>query len=116
MCLSEYDTFKVADATHAVHPKDELWMASSEDTEEMVRAAIADPVGHATTFGPAGTYWDHLQDIAARGIDLRTLANLDVPGSTIKAILEEAGFTGYRLNGASEWIEQSLSLVKGLVV
>lgn len=22
--LSEYDTFKVADATHAVHPKDEL--------------------------------------------------------------------------------------------
>ena len=37
-----------------------------EDTEDMVRAAVEDPAGHATAFGYAGTYWDHVRDIAAR--------------------------------------------------
>lgn len=29
--LSEYDTFKLADATHAIHPRDELWLAARAD-------------------------------------------------------------------------------------
>ena len=29
--LSEYDTFRIADATHAIHPRDELWLAARED-------------------------------------------------------------------------------------
>lgn len=85
-----------------------------EDTEDMVRVAAADPIGHSTTFGPAGTYWDHIQDIAARGVDFRTLANLDVPEGTIEAALEEAGFTDYRLTGAREWIIRTLDLVRQL--
>lgn len=85
-----------------------------EDTEDLVRVAAADPIGHSTTFGPVGTYWDHIQDIAARGVDFQTLANLDVPEGTIEATLEEAGFTGYRLTGAREWIIQTLDLVKQL--
>ena len=48
-----------------------------EDTEDMVRAAIKDPATHATTFGYAGTYWDHARDVAARGVKFGKLANLD---------------------------------------
>lgn len=85
-----------------------------EDTEDMVLAAIADPIEHATTFGPVGTYWDHIRDIAARGIGFRTLANLDVSEETVEALLVEAGLTGYRLSGAREWIMQTLRLAKEL--
>ena len=29
--LSEYDVFKIADATHAINPRDELWLARAQD-------------------------------------------------------------------------------------
>lgn len=73
-----------------------------EDTEEMVREAVADPAAGATTFGNVGTYWDHVRDIAAKGVDLAQLVRLDVPERTVEAILQEAGFLGYRLAGARE--------------
>ena len=85
-----------------------------EDTEDMVRAAIKDPATHATTFGYAGTYWDHARDVAARGVKFGKLANLDISEQTVQALLEEAGFTGYRLAGAREWIMRSLALVREL--
>ncbi|WP_080797239.1 hypothetical protein [Arabiibacter massiliensis] len=85
-----------------------------EDTEEMACAAVADPAAHATTFGPVGTYWDHLRDIAARGVDLRSLANLDVPEQTVDALLKEAGFSGYRLPAAREWITRTLAMAREL--
>ena len=85
-----------------------------EDTEDTVRKAAGDPVAYATTFGYAGTYWDHLTDMARRGVDLGRLANLDVPERTVRALLEKAGFTGYRLAGAEEWIIRCLDLMRGL--
>ena len=85
-----------------------------EDTEDMVRAAIKDPATHATTFGYAGTYWDHARDVATRGVKFGKLANLDISEQTVQALLEEAGFTGYRLAGAREWIMRSLALVREL--
>ena len=42
------------------------------------------------------------------------LANLDVPERTVRALLEKAGFTGYRLAGAEEWIIRCLDLMRGL--
>lgn len=38
--LSEYDVFKIADATHAINPRDELWMAREVD-ETMASAVTA---------------------------------------------------------------------------
>ena len=85
-----------------------------EDTEDMVRAAVEDPAGHATAFGYAGTYWDHVRDIAARGVERGSLAHHEVPERTVKALLEEAGFSGYRLAGAREWIMRALAMVRAL--
>ena len=85
-----------------------------EDTEDLVHAAVADPAGHATSFGFAGTYWDHLQDIAKRGVRLTELANLDIPKETVEALLREAGFKGYRLAGAHEWILRTLEMTRSL--
>lgn len=85
-----------------------------EDVEATVRAAVSDPIAHATTFGFVGTYWDHLQDIAARGVNIQTLANLNVPERTVESILEQAGFTDYRLIGARDWIMRTLTLAKEL--
>lgn len=85
-----------------------------EDTEATVRQAVDDPAAFATTFGMSGTYWDHVQDIAARGVDLASLVNLEVNERTVDAILREAGFTGYRLPGAREWILRTLEMVKEL--
>lgn len=85
-----------------------------EDTEDTVAKAAADPIAYATTFGYAGTYWDHLNDIAGRGANLSALANLDVPERTVRDLLVEAGFKGYRLAGAQEWIVRCLELMRGL--
>lgn len=85
-----------------------------EDTESMVKSAVEDPAAYATTFGYAGTYWDHLKDIAARGVDLSRLVKLDVSEDAVEALLEEAGFEGYRLAGARTWIVRCLELVSSL--
>ena len=85
-----------------------------EDTEQMALQAAKDPAVFVTTFGYVGTYWDHLQDIAARGVKLSSLVNLDVPAETVERILRESDFKGYRLDAALEWIVRSLDLVKGL--
>lgn len=85
-----------------------------EDTEEMVAQAVADPRRFATAFGYSGTYWDHLRDAAARGVDLASLADLDVDAHEVEEILRGAGFSGYRLAGAASWVVQCLGLVRGL--
>jgi hypothetical protein len=84
-----------------------------EDTEDFVALAVGDPASYATSFGPAGSYWDHLSDIAA-GTDIANLVNLDIPKSEIEGILDAAGFTGYRLKGGAAWIRAALALVRTL--
>ena len=85
-----------------------------EDTEEMVRQAIATPEQYATTFGYTGTYWDYVQEIALERDDLGGLLNLDISEAEIAAILKEAGFTGYRLDGALRWVAKAIGMIKGL--
>lgn len=85
-----------------------------EDTEEFTQIAAANPTAYATTFGYTGTYWDHLRDIASSGVKLRDIANLSISEKTIRAILSDAGFSGYRFNAAAEWILRCLELARAL--
>ena len=83
-----------------------------EDTEEMVEQAAADPEGYATSFGYAGTYWDYVREIAEDRGGLKGLINLDTTKSEIADILKEAGFKGYRFDGALAWILKTIGLLK----
>ena len=85
-----------------------------EDTEDMVHAAIANPSAYATSFGFAGTYWDYVREIAAEPGSISKLINLNISKSNISAILREAGFTGYRYDGAFQWIEKAMSILRSL--
>ena len=85
-----------------------------EDTKEMVREAVADPINYATSFGYSGTYWDYVQEIAAERGSLAGLINLNISDNDVKSILQEADFTGYRYEGALEWILKTLEMVRNL--
>ncbi|MEC4184457.1 hypothetical protein VJ918_06480 [Adlercreutzia sp. R21] len=85
-----------------------------EDTEEFARKAASDPRAFATTFGYAGTYWDHACDIAAKGVRFGDLLNLDLGAGAVRSLLAEAGFTDYRLEAATEWVANALALLQGL--
>jgi len=85
-----------------------------EDTEEMVEQAVADPENYATSFGYSGTYWDFTRVIAKERGDLNGLVNLNITESDIITILKEAGFTGYRFEGALAWIIKTINLIKVL--
>ena len=84
-----------------------------EDTEEMVVQAVAEPESYATTFGYAGTYWDYVQEIAKERGNLRGLINLDVSQNDVVIILNDAGFKGYRFDGALEWIVKTIEMIRG---
>ena len=85
-----------------------------EDTEEMVKEAVKDPVKYATAFGYSGTYWDFIKEIAEKKVDVKTLINLNIPKEEIEEILSKAGFTGYRFTGALEWILKTMELIRSL--
>ena len=85
-----------------------------EDTGDMVRDAVNDPVKYATSFGYSGTYWDYAREIAAERGSLEGLINLQITEDEIKAILTEAGFTGYRLDGALKWIIKTIDMIRTL--
>jgi excisionase family DNA binding protein len=85
-----------------------------EDTEEMVQSAVSDPAGYATSFGYSGTYWDYVQEIVRERGGPDGLINLSLTRADVKAILTEAGFTGYRLSGALEWILKTIDMLRVL--
>jgi len=85
-----------------------------EDTEEMVRNAVNDPVRYATSFGYSGTYWDHIREISAERGGLTGLINLNIAEDDVRAILTRAGFTGYRYDGALEWILRAVDMIRAL--
>jgi len=85
-----------------------------EDTEEMVKQAVSDPMNYSTTFGYSGTYWDYVKEIAHERGGLDGLINTNISESDIEAILFNAGFTGYRFEGALMWICTTLGLIRGL--
>ena len=85
-----------------------------EDTEEMVQRALADPAAYATSFGYSGTYWDYVQEIARERGPLEGLVSLDIARDEIASVLREAGFSGYRYNGALGWIELAMKMLRQL--
>ena len=85
-----------------------------EDTEEMVKQAVADPVTYATVFGYSGTYWDYAREIANDLGSLSGLVNLNLSETDVSAILREAGFTGYRYDGAFAWIMKAIDMLSNL--
>ena len=85
-----------------------------EDTEEMVSKAVADPAAYATGFGYAGTYWDYVQEIFSERGNFNGLLTLDISKDEAADILGYAGFTGYRFDGALEWIMKTLQMVREL--
>jgi hypothetical protein len=82
-----------------------------EDTEEMVREAVSDPVKYATTFGYAGTYWDYIKEMVADGVSVGKLLDLSITRDEIAEILKVAGFTGYRFDGALAWIVKAIEMI-----
>ena len=85
-----------------------------EDTEEMVKQAVSDPATFSTTFGYSGTYWDYVKEIEQERGGLDGLLNTNIGENDIKSVLLEAGFTGYRFEGALTWICMTLDLIRGL--
>ena len=83
-----------------------------EDTEELVSQAAADPMKYATSFGYTGTYLDYVREIAEQRGGLVGLINLNITKDEIISILKEAGFKGYRLPGATEWIIKTIQMVR----
>jgi hypothetical protein len=85
-----------------------------EDTEDMVRAAVNDPARYATSFGYSGTYWDYVQEIVREPGGIDGLINLNIAEKDVRDILTEAGFTGYRFDGAVKWIMKTLDMIRTL--
>ena len=85
-----------------------------EDTEEMVRQAVSDPEGYATSFGHSGSYFDYVLEIAEERGGLSGLINLDVSKEEISDVLTEAGFKDYRFGGSLEWIIKTLEIIRSL--
>ena len=85
-----------------------------EDTEEMVRQAVNDPVKYATNFGYTGTYWDYIKEITAEQMDIKSLINLEISKDDVADILQFSGFTGYRFDGALEWIIKTIEMIRNL--
>ena len=83
-----------------------------EDTGEMVRQA--DPARYATSFGYAGTYWDYAREIARERGGLQGLLDMSISEGDVAAILHEAEFTGYRLDGATAWIVKAIDMLNSL--
>jgi len=82
-----------------------------EDTEELVARAVSDPVKYATTFGYSGTYFDYALEIAEERGGLKGLLDLEISTDEIAGILVESGFSGYRFDGAVEWVSRALKLL-----
>jgi hypothetical protein len=85
-----------------------------EDTEEMVSRAVSEPARCATSFGYSGTYWDFAREIAKERGGLQGIVNCNISEEEIRKILTEAGFTGYRFDGALKWILKTLDMIRAL--
>ena len=80
----------------------------------MVAQAVADPAGYTTSFGYSGTYLDYVKELTKERGGLNGLINLDITKEEIEEILKEAGFKGYRFDGALEWIWKTTQVIREL--
>lgn len=86
-----------------------------EDTEETTVRAAANPAEYATGFGYSGTYWDYVQELAEDQVGLKSLINLNITKDEIANVLLNAELTGYRFDGALEWITKTIKMIKELI-
>lgn len=84
-----------------------------EDSEAFTAEAVKNISSYATSFGEVGTYYDVVKKIA-RSRHVRDMIHLNVSREQIHAALVESRFTGYRLEGAEEWVCRSIELLKSL--
>ena len=85
-----------------------------EDTEETAERACSNIELFSTTFGPSGTYYDYVKEIAESGISFGRLMKLDISENEIRQILEESGFRGYRHEASLKWINMTLEILREL--
>ena len=85
-----------------------------EDSEETAKRACEDIELYSTTFGPSGTYYDHIREISSSGIVFGRIMNLDIDENAVRKILLDSGFKGYRLDAALTWILKTLNILKQL--
>ena len=83
-----------------------------EDSPQTVERALSNIPLYSTGFGPVGTYYDHVRQISASGVDFGRLLNLNVPHDDIRSVLVSAGLVSYRLDGALEWICKCMEILK----
>jgi len=83
-----------------------------DETEETVRKAVKDIKTYATAFGPEGTYFDFVLEIADAGVDFSKLLNLNIRKKDVEKILKSAKITGYRFDGCIEWIMGAIAILK----
>ena len=106
---------KISSAGESIYPLyDNGRSLFYEDTEETAVKACDDVQKFCTSFGPAGTYLDHIQEIAGMGISFNKLLDLSIEEQEVRSILEGAGFAGYRLDGACKWILRCIGILKEL--
>jgi hypothetical protein len=75
-----------------------------EDSEETAAKAVKDIPAYATSFGPEGSYWDYVREIAAEGVSFGGLINLNIAKDQVAVLLSQSRFSGYRFDAALEWI------------
>lgn len=85
-----------------------------EDSEETAWRACKNIELYSTSFGPSGTYYDHIREISESGIVFGKLVNTNIDEKEISEVLTEAGFKGYRLDAARAWICRTLVILKQL--
>ncbi len=85
-----------------------------EDTEETAASAADDVEKYATSFGPSGSYLDHVRILSDMGISFGRLIDLDIDTKKIEEVLTDSGLTGYRLEGSIKWIAACLDILKSL--
>jgi hypothetical protein len=85
-----------------------------EDTQDTVQKAAQNVKKYATGFGPSGTYWDHIFDIAKENEKFDDLLNLEITRDEIAAILKKSRFSGYRFEGALDWIYNAAAAIREL--
>lgn len=84
-----------------------------DEPKEIVKQAVNDIIGYATTFGEVGTYYDVVEEIA-RTESIGTLIDLNVNEKEILKVLQDSGFKDYRLEGNLKWITGALNILRKL--
>lgn len=82
-----------------------------EDTDAFVSAAVKDVSAYATSFGETGTYYDVVGRIS-RKWHIKDMINLDISREQVRAALADSRFTGYRLQGAVEWVCRAIEYLR----